>query len=83
MNISGVTQTMPSIDQQYSMIGASQSPSPAQEVQASSPEVMNVGMEASVQVLDMANRQFEEAANQLMRDMATMTGVGQNLDIRV
>ena len=83
MTISGVTQTMPSIDQQASMIGTTQPPSPAQEVQGSSPEVRNVGMEASTQVLDMANRQFEEAANQLLRDMATMTGVGQNLDIRV
>ena len=83
MNISGVTQTMPSIDQQASMIGAAQASSPAPSVQASSPEVMDVGMAASTQVLDMANRQFEEAANQLLRDMATMTGVGQNLDIRV
>ena len=83
MNISGVTQTMPAMNQQASMIGASQASAPAQEIQSSSPDVMDVGMQASTQVLDMANRQFEEAANQLLRDMATMTGVGQNLDIRV
>jgi hypothetical protein len=83
MNISGVTQTMPTMEQQFPMIGATQPTQQAQEIQPSSPSVSNVGMEASTQALDIANRSFEEAANQILRDMATMTGVGQNLDIRV
>ena len=82
MNISGITSTMPSIDQQYSMAGA-QAPAPVQETQPVSPEVMNVGMEASVQVLDMANSAFEAAASQLIDSMAQMTGVGQNFDATV
>ena len=83
MNITGVTSTMPSIDQQYSMAGQTAPPAPAQEVQPVSSDVVNVGMQASVQVMDMANSAFEDAASQLIDSMAAMTGVGQNIDIRV
>ena len=83
MNITGVTSTMPTIDQQYSMVGQTAPPAPAQEAQPISSETMNVGMQASVQVLDMANSAFEDAASQLIDSMAQMTGVGQNVDISV
>ena len=74
---------MPSMDQQYSMTGAAQAPAPAQEPQVVSQDMVNVAMELSVQTLDMANSAFEDAASQLIDSMAQMTGVGQNIDIRV
>ena len=79
VNISGITSTMPSIDMQYS--GTTQGTSPVQETgSVSAPEPVNVGMEASVAVMDMANGAFEDAARQLIDSMAQMTGVGQNFD---
>ena len=84
MTVNGITSTMPSLEQQYSMGGASQAPAPVQELQqVSSQDIVNVGMEASVQVMDMANRAFEDAASQLIDTMAQMTGVGTNFDARV
>jgi hypothetical protein len=65
------------------MTGAVQSTAPTQEVQAASGEGMNIGMEASTQALNMATAPFEDAAMQLLSDMAAITGIGQNLDIRV
>ena len=83
MNVTGVTSTMPSMEQQYSMTGAAQAPPPVQEPQVMSQDIVNVPMELSVQTLDMANSAFEDAASQLIDSMAQMTGVGQNFDARV
>ena len=74
---------MPSVSEQYGMVGATQAPAPAQEPQVVSQDMTNVAMELSVQTLDMANSSFEDAATQLVDSMAQMTGVGQNFDARV
>ena len=78
--ISPITSTVPSIIDQYSMINMTQPPAPAREIQADFSDVMNVSLETSVQVMDMANNAFEQAARQLLEGMAQMTGVGQNFD---
>ena len=83
MFVAGVTSTMPDFDQQYGTVGATQPAAPAQDAQPVSPEAMNVGMQASVQVMDMANNMFEQAASQLIDSMAQMTGVGRNFDMSV
>ena len=36
--------------------------------------------QVATQVMDMAQNQFEDAANQLISQMAAATGVGQNVD---
>ena len=77
MNVSGVTATMPSFDQ-YSL------PSPAAAPEVASSDLVNVSVAASIQVMDMAQNVFEDAAARLIESMAAaMTGVGQNVDITV
>ena len=44
-------------------------------------ESTNVGMTASIKVLDMAQGVFEDVAERLIAEMAAlMTGLGQNID---
>ena len=81
--ISGITPTMPIIIDQYSMINATQAPAPTLEIKSDFSDVMNVSLQASVQVMDMANSAFEQAAAQLLEGLAQMTGVGQNFDVMV
>ena len=82
MNISGVTQTaqvlpgsqaaaepqVQSMDQTQSAMGA---------------DAVNFSAQVQTQVLDMAQSQFEDAANQLISTMAAATGVGSNVDVSV
>ena len=44
-------------------------------------ESANVQMEVSVQVQDMALQQMEEAASQLLQDVAAQTGIGQYVNM--
>ena len=52
------------------------------DMYASSDIPVNVSMAASVQVLDMAQSVFKDAADRLLAEMAALiTGLGQNVDI--
>jgi len=44
---------------------------------------INLSSMVSVQVLDLAQSAFEDAAEQLIATMSTMTGTGQNIDMMV
>jgi len=82
MNISGVTataQTMPSQvnNQMYEQVQAMEQGS----IPASN--AINTSLMASVQVMDLAQSAFEDAAARLIDTMSAMTGVGQNFDISV
>jgi len=82
MNISGITQTAPVLPNTQ----AQESPAPVQsqaQTQAVGADSVNLSAEVSTQVMDMANRQFENAANELISTMAAATGVGSNVDVSV
>jgi len=82
MNITGVTQTAPILpDNQTAPQPKAVSQTGSQD-QASGADAIYASMEASIQVMDMANTVFEDAANQLIASMAATTGVGQNIDMR-
>ena len=83
MNVTGITSTLPSFTPQYSIVDAAQASAPAMEVQSEFSNAMTVSLQASVQVMDMANSAFEQAAAQLLEGLAQMTGVGQNFDATV
>ena len=80
MNITGVTQTA-------QILPGSQPPAADTQVQAPyqaetmGADAVNFSAQVSTQVLDMAQSQFEDAANQLISTMAAATGVGANVDI--
>ena len=82
MNIAGVTQTA-------QVVPGSQPQAAEPQVQAMSEtqptgaDVVNLSAQVSTQVLNMAQSQFEDAANQLISTMAAATGVGQNVDVSV
>jgi len=83
MNISGVTMTAPVLPQNQAV---PQPPAPEQRPESdaemsSEMSTMNTRMMASVQVLDMAQESFEDAAMQLIETMSAVTGVGQNVDM--
>ena len=80
MNIAGVTQTAQVLPQQTQ----NQVPEPVQpQSQDLSADAVNLGAQVSTQVLDMAQSQFQDAADQLISTMAAATGVGQNVDMSV
>ena len=83
MNISGVTQTA-------QVLPGSQTPASEPNVQsvdqtqaAMGADAVNFSAQVQTQVMDMAQSQFEDAANQLISTMAAATGVGQNVDVSV
>ena len=81
MDITGVTQTA-------QILPGSQPPPVDQSAQASQTtstgaDSVSFSAKVSTQVLDMAQKQFEDAANQLISSMAAATGVGQNIDLSV
>ena len=83
MNISGVTQTA-------QVLPGSQAPAADPQVQSldqqqaiSGADAVNFSAQVSTQVMDMAQSQFEDAANQLISTMAAATGVGANVDVSV
>jgi hypothetical protein len=91
MNITGVTTTMPNMDQQFAMTGAVQAPPQAQAPppvgqvqQADSPDAANVTVDTPVELMDTTNVVPQDpAVQQLNNEVATMTGVGQNIDMTV
>ena len=86
MNVQGVTQTA-NIMPPYQIMPQS----PAQQVyggrqaQEAAPaaDAINASMAASVQVMDMSQSAYEDAANELIASMAAATGIGQNVDVTV
>ena len=83
MNIAGVTQTA-------QVLPGSQAPSSEPNVQsldqsqaAMGADAVNFSAQVQTQVMDIAQSQFEDAANQLISTMAAATGVGQNVDMSV
>jgi len=82
MNIAGVTQTA-------QVLPGAQAPAADPQIQSadlSQPAAANAvsfSADVSTQVMDMAQRQFEQAANELISTMAASTGVGQNVDMSV
>jgi len=83
MNISGVTQTA-------QVLPGSQAQSAEQQVQnvdqtqaAMGADAVNFSAQVQTQVMDMAQTQFENAANELISTMAAATGVGQTVDMSV
>ena len=81
MNISGITQTaqvLPTTQTQPQTDPQVQSSDVATSTGADS---VSFSTQVSVQVMDMAQRQFEEAANELISSMAAATGVGSNVDV--
>jgi len=84
MNISGVTHTAPVMPTTQAM-GAQETAQATQmppEAAVADAPASAVAFEAQVstQVMDIAQNQFEDAANQLISQMAAATGVGQNVD---
>ena len=78
MAVTGIAPIMPTIDQQYAMVGVPQVTEPLQGVE---PESVEVGMVEAVQVSVMDNSTTEDVASRLIEDMAEMTGVGRNMDV--
>jgi len=85
MNISGVTQTAYTLPINQTVPQppeAQEAWAQAQSLEAaSSADVIDVGMAASIQVMDMAMNSFEDAANRLLEEMAAFTGIGQTIDM--
>jgi len=83
MNISGVTQTA-------QVLPGSQPPASEPNVQSLdqaeatvAADAVNFSAQVSTQVMDMAQTQFENAANELISSMAAATGIGQSVDVSV
>ena len=79
MNISGVTQTAQVLP--GSQPQAAQQPQQVDQTQAAmGADAVNFSAQVQTQVMDMAQSQFENAANELISTMAAATGVGQSID---
>ena len=83
MNISGVTQTA-------QVLPSTQPPASEPSVQsldqaqaAMGADAVNFSAQVQTQVMDMAQTQFENAANELISSMAAATGIGQSVDVSV
>lgn len=87
MNIAGVTQTQVLPQAQPTQ----QSPGQTEEFQtalsnemaAEGADAVNLSAQMSTQVMDIAQRQFEDAANDLIASMAAASGLGQTVDVSV
>ena len=82
MNINGITQTA----QVLPNTQAQEAPAPVQSLsqsEAVGADAVSLSAQVSTQVMDMANREFENAANELISTMAAATGVGSNVDVSV
>ena len=85
MNISGVTQTAQVLPGSQPAPQASE-PSVQSYDQAEAAvaaDAVNFSAQVQTQVMDMAQSQFEDAANQLISTMAAATGIGQTVDLSV
>ena len=83
MNISGVTQTAQVLPGSQPAAAEPQMQSPDQAQAAMGADAVNFSAQVSTQVMDMAQSQFENAANELISAMAATTGVGQTIDVSV
>jgi len=87
MNITGVTTTTPAMTIP-SLQGYNQDQAQYQDLiedAASTPSsnAINVSMAASIQVMDLAQSAFTDAAEQLISSMSAATGIGQNVNMLV
>ena len=80
MNITGLASASPMLDTQVQ--APVQAPEQAPDANVSA-DAVNLSAEVSAQVLNMAQTQFEDAGNQLVEQMAALTGVGQTIDLSV
>ncbi|MCL2078410.1 MAG: hypothetical protein FWH17_01060 [Oscillospiraceae bacterium] len=81
MNIAGVTQTAQVLPQTQTQMEPQVQSADIERVSAV--DSVQLSSQVSMQVLDMAQTQFENAANELISSMAAATGVGSNYDISV
>lgn len=80
MNIAGVTQTAQVLPQTQPQ--TTEQPAPSTETQSMGADTVSFSAQVSTQVMDMAQRQFEDAANELISSMAASTGVGASVDVQ-
>jgi len=78
MNISGVTQTAQVLPGTQAPAAQPQQVDQAQAAMGA--DAVNFSAQVQTQVMDMAQTQFENAANELISTMAAATGVGQSID---
>ena len=78
MNISGVTQTAQVLPGTQAPAAQPQQVDQAQAAMGA--DAVNFSAQVQTQVMDMAQSQFENAANELISTMAAATGVGQSID---
>ena len=83
MNISGVTQTAQILPGSQPQAAEPQVQSLDQTQAAMGADAVDFSAQVSTQVMDMAQTQFENAANELISSMAVATGVGQTIDVSV
>jgi len=87
MNVQGVTQTTNILPPYHVMpqSPAAQQVNAGRQAQETAPvaDAISVSMAASIQVMDMAQSAYEDAASELIASMAAATGIGQNVDITV
>ena len=83
MNISGVTQTAQILPGSQPQAAEPQVQSGDIAQAAMGADAVNFSAQVSTQVMDMAQSQFENAANELISAMAAATGVGQTIDLSV
>jgi len=83
MNISGVTQTAQILPGSQAAAAEPQVQSADLAQPAMGADAVNFSAQVSTQVMDMAQSAFENAANELISQMAAATGVGQNIDMSV
>ena len=83
MNISGVTQTAQVLPSTQPAASEANVQSYDQAEAAVAADAVNFSAQVQTQVMDMAQTQFENAANELIGSMAAATGIGQTVDVSV
>jgi len=83
MNISGVTQTAQVLPSTQPAGSEADVQAYQQAEAAVAADSVNFSAQVSTQVMDMAQSQFENAANELISSMAAATGIGQSVDYSV
>jgi hypothetical protein len=74
MSVSGVTSTLPVIEQR---------PAPVRESQDVSNEVINSGIEGTASEMDKVYAINEGGSSELIEEMARVTGEGQFVDVSI
>ena len=83
MNISGVTQTAQVLPSSQPPAAEPSAQTYGQAEAAVAADAVNFSAQVQTQVMDMAQSQFENAANELIGSMAAATGIGQSVDMSV